>query len=201
MSLQSINRARLFSELVTLHINTERPDWGFVLSCETLFAAVIMSSDGEDSDVESTAPAYDQQEIITQLTDFYQFLSTLPYIEPSAVLTPPSLGWPNVTKENFSELGKNDEVINLLKHLPYIDLSGHQYVIAPDTYPTDYRGEAFQHEVTKESIGRCTPLGDVEFPEWVINLTHGSRDGTYVMLDTTDGKIQSRSILAFYGVA
>jgi hypothetical protein len=81
MSLQSINRARLFSELVTLHINTERPDWGFALSCETLFAVVIMSSDGGDSDVESTAPAYDQQEIITQLTDFYQFLSTLPYID------------------------------------------------------------------------------------------------------------------------
>jgi hypothetical protein len=31
------------------------------------------------------------------------------------------------------------------------------------------------------------PLGDVDFPEWVINLTHGSRDGIYVMLDTKDG--------------
>jgi hypothetical protein len=148
-----------------------------------------MSSEGEDSDVESaTAPAYDRQEIITGLTDFYKFLSTLPYIEPTAVLTPPSTGWPNVTVENFSGLGKNDEVIRLLKHLPYIDLSGNQYLIAPNTQPTDYRGEIFQRDVTKENIGRCAPLGDVEFPEWVINLTHGNRDGTYMMLDTTDGR-------------
>jgi hypothetical protein len=149
-----------------------------------------MSSEREDSEVESAAPAYDQQEIITGLTDFYSFLSNLPYIEPSAVLTPPSTGWPNITRQNFCRLGKNGEVINLLKHLPYIDSTGHQYVIAPETQPTDYRGEEFQHDVTKESIGRCTPLGDVEFPEWVINLTHGSRDGTYVMLDTTDGRTQ-----------
>lgn len=152
-----------------------------------------MSSEGDDSDVESTAPAYDRQEIITGLTDFYHFLSTLPYIEPAAVLTPPSTGWPNITRENFSELGKNDKVISLLKHLPYIDLSGHQYVIAPNTQSTDYRGEVFQHDVTKESIGKCTPLGDVEFPEWVINLTHGNRDGTYVILDTTDGRCQFRA--------
>jgi hypothetical protein len=147
-----------------------------------------MSSEGEDSDVESTAPVYDQHKTIVGLTDFYHFLSTLPYIEPSAVLTPPPTGWPNITRENLSELGKNDEVINLLKHLPYIDLSRHQYVIAPETQPTDYRGEAFQRDVTKESIGRCIPLGDVEFPRWVVNLTHGNRDGTYAMLDTTDGR-------------
>jgi hypothetical protein len=76
----------------------------------------------------------------------------------------------------------------LLKHLPYIDLSGHEYVVAPETQPTDYRGEAFQYNVTKESIGKCTPLGNIEFPEWVINLTHGNSDGTYVMLDTKDGR-------------
>ncbi|KAF1942211.1 hypothetical protein EJ02DRAFT_376331 [Clathrospora elynae] len=154
-----------------------------------------MSSEGEDTDVESTlAPTYDQQDIITGLTDFYQFLSTLPYIEPAAILTPPSTGWPNITRENFSGLRKNDEVINLLKHLPYIDLSGHEYVIAPNTHPTDYRGERFQHNVTEESIGICLPLGDVEFPEWVISLTFGSRDGTYVMLDTTDGTVTEYNI-------
>jgi hypothetical protein len=151
-----------------------------------------MSSEEENSDVEfgGAAPAYDQTEIVAGLTDFYQFLSTLPYIEPSAILTPPSSGWPIINRENFTELGKNDEVIDLLKHLPYINLTGHQYVIAPDTYPTDYRGEEFQHDVTKEKLGRCTPLGNVDFPEWVINLTHGSRDGTYLMLVTTDDRTQ-----------
>jgi hypothetical protein len=149
-----------------------------------------MSSEVENSDAESAAPTYDQQEINTRLADFYNFLSTLPCIESSAVLTPPSNGWPNITRENFSKLGKNDEVISLLKHLPYIDLTGHQYVIAPETQPTDYRGEVFQHDFTKEIIGRCTPLGDVEFPEWVISLTHGGRDGIYVMLYITDDRNQ-----------
>jgi hypothetical protein len=103
-----------------------------------------MASAEENSDVECSAPAYHQQEIVAGLTD--------PYIDSSAVLTPPSTGWHNITRDQFSELGKNDEVVDLLKHLPYIDLTGHQYVIAPDTYPTDYRGEGFQHDVTKESI-------------------------------------------------
>jgi hypothetical protein len=152
-----------------------------------------MSSERNNSDLESTpAPTYNQQEIIAGLTEFYQFLSTLPYIEPAAVLIPPSTGWPNITRENFSTLHKNDVVISLLRHLPYIDLSGHQYLIAPNTQPTDYRGEVFQHDVTAGSVGKCLPLGDVKFPEWVISLTHGSRDGTYVMLDTTDGRFETR---------
>jgi hypothetical protein len=137
-----------------------------------------------------SAQIYNQQEIITGLTDFYHFLSSLPYIDPAAVLVPSPSGWPNISQENFSALGKNGDVIDLLKHLPYIDSSKRQYLIAPNTQPTDYRGEVFQQNVTVESIGRCKPLGDVEFPEWVINLTHGNRDGTYALLDTTDGKVR-----------
>jgi hypothetical protein len=154
-----------------------------------------MSSGSQESDIEGASlPTYNQQEIITALRDFYIFLSPLPYIPPAAILTPPSTGWPNITPENFSTLRKNDNVISLLKHLPYIAQTADQYVIAPDTYPTDYRGQPFQHEVTVESAGRCLPLGDVEFPEWVVNLTHGSRDGTYLMLDTTDGTVTEYNI-------
>ncbi|ORY11049.1 hypothetical protein BCR34DRAFT_565883 [Clohesyomyces aquaticus] len=152
------------------------------------------SPEGSDAEVDNPL-TYNRDEIITSLTEFYEFLSTLPYVEPAAVLTPPSAGWPNITPENFAGLHKNDEVINLLKHLPYIDLSHHEYIIAPETYPVDYRGELFQRDVTVESVGRSLPLGDdVAFPEWVINLTYGSRDGTYVMLDTSDGTVTEYNI-------
>ena len=136
----------------------------------------------------SSEPTYDQQEIITAFTDFYQFLSTLPYIDPALVLTPPSTGWPNITRENFSGLRKNDDVINLLKHLPYLDMSENRLGIAPWTYPTHYCGSGFEIGVSDEDIRGLEPGGDVRFPEWVICMTWGDRDATCIMLDTTDGK-------------
>jgi hypothetical protein len=33
---------------------------------------------------------------------------------------PPEGGWPNIIPENFQKLGKTDEVIRLLRNLPYI---------------------------------------------------------------------------------
>jgi hypothetical protein len=133
---------------------------------------------------------YDREEVIAVVTEFYQFLAKLPYIEPADVLFPPASGWSNINHQNFAGLGKSEEVIELLKRLPYIDMSGHEYLIAPNTYPCDYRREPFQSPVTTKSTGWYVPIGS-EFPPWVVPLTYGKRDGTYLMLDTTDGKFRT----------
>jgi hypothetical protein len=89
---------------------------------------------------------------------------------PAAVLVPSSIGWPKISRENFSTLHKSDGVVHLLKHLPCIDLSQHEYVVAPDTHPVDSRGKVFQEYVTVERAGRCLLLGDVELPEQKIRI-------------------------------
>ena len=90
-------------------------------------------------------PSYDREEIIAMVTDFYQFLSKLPWIKPVDILYPPERGWPNITNESFAFLGKNGEVIALLRHLPYIRMDGKsEYLVALNTFPCDYRRDHFQ---------------------------------------------------------
>src|SRR5271156_4334341 len=90
-------------------------------------------------------PSYDREEIIATITDFYQFLSKLPWIKPVDILYPPEGGWPNITNESFAFLGKNGEVIALLRHLPYIRMDWeNEYLVAPYTFPCDYRRDYFQ---------------------------------------------------------
>ena len=91
-------------------------------------------------------------------------------------------------------LGKNDEVIELLAHLPYIGVKGpdgHSCQIAPWTPLMDYRGEDFQFAISKvaeEAAKYPNYIPPFEtFPEWVVPLTSGLRWGDYLLLDTTDG--------------
>jgi hypothetical protein len=152
-----------------------------------------MSTSSEPPSLE--LPSYNREEIIATLRDFYQFLSKLPWLESGDILYPPESGWPNITKENFAFLGKNEEVIALLRHLPYIRMDGKgQYVVAYNTFPCDYRRDYFQSPAFEEGL---TPWempetgGRFEFPSWVVPLTYGKNHGDYLMLDTTDGEFHA----------
>jgi hypothetical protein len=132
-----------------------------------------------------------QTEVATALRDFYNFLARLPWLEPSDILEPPAQGWPNITSDNFAPLHKNNAVIELLRHLPYLRMDGpfERYTLVWSTYPCDYRRDYF-HEV-KPGID-CWEIPDTtgrdyHFPEWVVPLTYGKVHGQYIMLDTTDG--------------
>jgi hypothetical protein len=65
-----------------------------------------------------------QTEVATTLLDFYNFLALLPWLKPSDILEPPARGWPNISSDNFAPLHKNNTVIKLLKHLPYLRMDG-----------------------------------------------------------------------------
>lgn len=145
----------------------------------------------------SIMPSFDPGKIIAALGDFYTFLAKLPWIEPADVLSPPPGGWPNITRENFACLGKNDEVIELLRHLPYIRMDGkglyeRDYALAYSTFPCDYRRSYFQKPNFTEDAQPWevpeTDGGRFSFPPWVVPLTYGKNHGDYLMLDTTDGK-------------
>jgi hypothetical protein len=132
-----------------------------------------------------------QTEVVTALRDFYDFLAKLPWLEPDDVLEPPEQGWPNINTDNFGAFHKNNAVIDLLKHLPYIRMDGpsNEYTLVWSTHPCDYRRDYFQ--TVGPSID-CWEIPDTTerefaFPEWVIPLTYGKVHGQYIMLDTTDG--------------
>lgn len=63
--------------------------------------------------------SYSREATIAAFRDYYQFLTTM-FLPEGKVEEPPAEGWPAITKENTRLLGKNDEVFELIRHLPYI---------------------------------------------------------------------------------
>jgi hypothetical protein len=65
-------------------------------------------------------PRLTRDELVTIITDFYIFLTKL-YLPLSAIKFPPRDGWPNITPETTQHSNKSRFVIDLMKHLPYIE--------------------------------------------------------------------------------
>ncbi|KAK4040102.1 hypothetical protein C8A01DRAFT_15989 [Parachaetomium inaequale] len=66
--------------------------------------------------------SYSREATIAAVTDYYTFLTRM-YLKESHVVYPPAGGWPAIVNAEPSELqslGKSDEVLALLAHLPYI---------------------------------------------------------------------------------
>ena len=58
--------------------------------------------------------------LVAIIGDYYKFLTKF-YIPESALKFPPPEGWPSITPETTKGFPKSPIVIDLLKHLPYID--------------------------------------------------------------------------------
>jgi hypothetical protein len=63
--------------------------------------------------------SYSREATIAAFRDFYQFLTKF-YMSEDDIEEPPADGWPTITNERAHLLGKNDEVGELMRHLPYI---------------------------------------------------------------------------------
>ncbi|KAI1383414.1 uncharacterized protein F4822DRAFT_440513 [Hypoxylon trugodes] len=64
--------------------------------------------------------AYPRNEMIAAVHEFYAAIIKPPYIDPNALILPPAGGWLGVNEDELRKRGKTDEVIDLLRHLPYL---------------------------------------------------------------------------------
>jgi len=131
------------------------------------------------------------------------------YLAESGIVEPPAEGWPSLTT-NLQDLGKTDEVLSLLAHLPYIREAGddnyHTHAV-PWSRFADWRdiGDSMsQGSSTGETIKILTEgLIYEDVPPHVIGLTFcpDKAVGPHFLLDTElgivhwwecDGKIQER---------
>lgn len=62
----------------------------------------------------------DREELVSELTSFYEFLVGLHIPEDRLKRAPPG-GWPSINQQKLAYLNKDDDVIDVLKHIPYID--------------------------------------------------------------------------------
>ena len=121
---------------------------------------------------------------------YYAFLAAkLGAIRPSCIIEPPVGGWRNITTASLAPLEKTDEVVELLRHLPYI--KGDSEVewnekIAPETDAFQYGGAGAM--LPNGTASDMWPPGAGEIPAHVAVLTMGARYGSWLLLDTAEGE-------------
>ena len=135
---------------------------------------------------------YSRTDTIAAVSDYYKFLIAM-YMDDSQVVYPPPGGWPSIVNADpdvLGLLGKSDEVLSLLAHLPYIPRSEEAEVGLtcffadwPDIiqmltkYPTRVESVRVQTE---------GDLGKLEAPH-VVGLTSNRWDESLMVLDTEFG--------------
>ncbi|KAJ8127572.1 hypothetical protein O1611_g6065 [Lasiodiplodia mahajangana] len=136
-----------------------------------------MINDSDDSVM------YSHNESIKCIQDFYREILRHPYLNEDALVTAPTNGW-DIT--NVPE--KNETVIDLLRHLPYMR-SGNQYrrlLIHWETIPICYCDNAHFQEI-------------YALPSHCVYLTQSvDREGTNLILDTADGTITEYSHVGYH---
>lgn len=63
--------------------------------------------------------SYSREVTIAAVRDYYQFLARM-YLDEDLIREAPVGGWPKINKESLKDLDKSDEVIALLRQLPYL---------------------------------------------------------------------------------
>jgi hypothetical protein len=63
--------------------------------------------------------SYSQEATVAAVREYYRFLTRM-YLKERYVIEPPEEGWPEINSETLGGLGKTNEIISLLRHLPYI---------------------------------------------------------------------------------
>jgi hypothetical protein len=118
-------------------------------------------------------------EIIDAVLAFYQQVIRHPYLDDAALKIPPTSGWDSIKSADLRNSGKSEAVIELLKHLPYLESMG-QYerlLVQYETVPTAWTQRSY---VAMEQVN---PL-----PAHCIYLTEGlDREGYSLILDVEEG--------------
>lgn len=132
-------------------------------------------------------PAYSREATVAAIHDFYLFLTRLPGLNPSDIISAPESGFPELTDAFLSKLGKNSLVNDLIRHLPYI--AGNNK-IAPETSAIQYNGPDTLWSLDRNIIlGTLTPYGAGTIPPHVAVLTEAGRYGSWLLLDTVEGTV------------
>ncbi|KAK3178709.1 hypothetical protein OEA41_000846 [Lepraria neglecta] len=138
---------------------------------------------------------YSRDKVVSELTSFYECLVEL-YLPSSALKYPPQGGWPDITPEYLAFMEKNDTIVDIIRHIPFIrqDEDSKPYQIYEKTSAVDYNGGTFHGiaSLDKPYPDVADPLEEMTtLPSHVVTLakTSGGRDGYYIFLDTERGTI------------
>ncbi|KAF2963741.1 hypothetical protein GQX73_g9832 [Xylaria multiplex] len=142
---------------------------------------------------------YDRDAIARRLTEYYELLVGMAYLDPSVIQRPPPQGWSDdqLAVDVLRKMNRSDEAIDLLRHIPYIrqDPKDEKWEIYPETRPISYlrdgwllRGKTAESCAGKRLHHLNMMPFDAEYPAGMISLTFG-RDATFWVVDTDAGQM------------
>ncbi|KAF2226427.1 hypothetical protein BDZ85DRAFT_256148 [Elsinoe ampelina] len=142
-----------------------------------------------------------REEIVTTIRDFYEYLVRL-YIPESALKLPPPGGWPNITAASTVDFGKSEFVVDLIRHLPYIeaedDHDGNRHNINFKCIVQDYSTYTAS-DFAKPDFGE--ELAEIEESRtarehWIVLARGYESYGRYLLLNTATGVMRDQDIRA-----
>ena len=129
-----------------------------------------------------------RDEIVKIVSDFYHFLATFPYFDASYIKVPPPGGWPEEICDSFRKLGKTAEVVDLLKHLPYLTIDRDMEVFN-ETPALNYTHPPLLKRIDTDGDDyRINPPWE-KIPSYVVSLTNGGNYGVYLLLNMQTGML------------
>lgn len=173
---------------------------------------------------------YNRQECIDTIRALlHDLCAKVPFYDPAWILEPPPSGWPEITPKRLTPLGKTDEVVTLLAHLPYLELPGSNDerhspsrrwpLIGESMRLYDFRSALYLHGMDAAAAATAARSASedheqadsyfqmdwgapfITLPPWVVCLTNGGKYGHYVLLDTSDGTISwSSPFVGYYDI-
>ena len=118
-------------------------------------------------------------DVADALTAFYKQVVRFPHLDDAALSIPPSAGWEIVDSAALWELGKSEAVIELLRHLPYLEAAGRY-----DKLLVQYETVAIAYTKNPRTLmEQVNPL-----PGNCVYVTEGvDREGYSLILDVEKG--------------
>ncbi|KAG9952247.1 hypothetical protein KCU85_g2155, partial [Aureobasidium melanogenum] len=129
---------------------------------------------------------YSREVTIAAFRDYYEFLTDM-FMPDDWIIEPPAGGWPSITKEKAELLGKNDEVYELMRHLPYLPNSCLLVARAP---AANWSSVFEKRNFNRQDVRIITEgLEWPNIPSSAFGLTRGGRDDFVFILDTRFGTV------------
>lgn len=117
-------------------------------------------------------PRLSRDELVTIIGDYYKFLVNF-YIPESSLKFPPPAGWPSITPETTKGFPRSPMVIDLLKHLPYIDEEHAGQMITHINYKCDV---ADYSVMTPDQWATDDQWQAYSVKEWIEEIQESKRD-------------------------
>ncbi|KAF2995703.1 hypothetical protein E8E13_003944 [Curvularia kusanoi] len=135
---------------------------------------------------------YSRDATVQAFRDYFKFLMAM-YLDESVVVEPPEDGWDTINPIGWANFDKTDKVIDLLRHLPYINMDIN---IAPDCEFVDWHTIPVEMDGTDIKEATEPDPEDATIPFHIVGLTLQNTRGLTFLLDTELGVIYWRECMS-----